>query len=101
MSEFSSMSIQRCGILLWLWMCSLTPLVWGQAGSGEITGQVFDNSRAAIESAKVTATNADTGEIRSTLAASGGVYAFSSLEPGSYRLQVEATGFRSQARSEI
>ena len=79
----------------------LTSIVWGQAGTGEITGQVFDNSGAAVEKAGITVTNEATGQAHSTLSASGGVYAFPALEPGSYAVQVTAPQFRSHTQAGI
>src|SRR5262249_24391316 len=90
-----------CTLLVSLSILLLNSVVWGQAGSGEITGQVFDNSGAAVENARVNVTNEATGQSHSTLSASAGVYVFSALDPGNYVLRVEGAQFRPYAQAGI
>src|SRR5581483_2782199 len=52
-----------------------------QIGQANLRGVVTDNSGAAIPGAKVTITNAATGESRSVLTAEGGSYVISTLDP--------------------
>src|SRR5215471_1450938 len=88
-------------LLLSLSVFVLNSVAWGQAGSGEITGQAFDNSGAAIEGAKITVTNEATGQVNSTFSASAGVYAFSALAPGNYAVRVEAPQFAQHTQTGI
>src|SRR5215469_4911622 len=88
-------------LLLSLSVFVLNSVAWGQAGSGEITGQIFDNSGAAIQNARITVTNEANGHPYSTLSASGGVYAFSGLDPGDYGIRVEAPQFAQHTQTGI
>ena len=64
-----------------------------QSTFGSITGTVTDKSSAAVPAAKIVVTNVATGVIRRATAGTDGVYTVNDLLPGSYRLQVDATGF--------
>jgi hypothetical protein len=64
------------------------------AGTGALTGTVTDSSGAVIPSVAVTATNTDTGQERTATTNAAGVYTFSLLPPGTYRVKFGAPGFR-------
>ncbi len=66
---------------------------WGQATTS-LRGAVTDPSGAAIPGAKVTIVNPSTGVTRSATTAGDGTYVFAQLLPGTYVLNVEATGFQ-------
>jgi len=66
----------------------------GQTPLGTVTGLATDGSGRAIAGASVALTNNDTGVKWSAATNSTGVYAFSSLPPGTYRLGAAAKGFR-------
>lgn len=70
-----------------------TAAAYGQTSS-TLSGTVFDPSKSVVSGAKVTATNNGTGVTRSTTSASSGYYTFPNLEPGSYSVRVEASGFQ-------
>jgi hypothetical protein len=61
--------------------------------SGEITGEVKDQSGAVAPNAAVAATNTATNVSRSTLTNASGVYSFPDLTPGRYQVKVAARGF--------
>ena len=85
-------SISAC--LLTLFLC--VSVVHGQtAGTGAITGTVIDASGAAVANASVTATNKGTNQQREEKTGPDGVYTFSLLPPGDYRLKFTAPGFKS------
>src|SRR5262245_34899538 len=65
-----------------------------EIGGGTLNGSVTDSSGAAIANAKVTATQTATGLARTTQSSAVGVYNLSSLTPGVYDIQVEASGFK-------
>jgi hypothetical protein len=69
-----------------------------QETAGRIVGTVTDPSGSVIPRAKVTVTNADTSEIRSTLTGDDGTYQVLLLPVGAYRVSGEAPGFH---RTEI
>jgi len=63
-------------------------------GTGALTGTVKDPSGAVIPNATVTATSVDTGQTRTTMTGGDGVYHFSLLPPGNYRIRIESSGFK-------
>jgi hypothetical protein len=65
------------------------------AGTGAITGTVTDSSGGAVAGATVTATNLGTNQARDEKTGADGVYKFSLLTPGNYKLKISATGFKS------
>lgn len=68
---------------------------------GEITGQVTDASGALVAGARVAITNVNTNASRSAVTTDAGVYAFPSLQPGTYNVHVEKAGFKSAASSQV
>ncbi len=73
----------------------------GQAGSGDITGEVRDVSGGLVAGAKVTLTRTETREMYPTVSTGGGVYSFSSVKPGTYSVSAEAVGFKKVVREGI
>src|SRR6266852_6241065 len=76
--------------------CPLSPA----QGLGSIVGTVTDPSSAAVASAKITATQADTGVTREATSNSDGYYVIPSLAPAKYVVTVRMSGF-SDERDEI
>ncbi len=75
--------------------------VMAQSGNGTIDGRVFDESRAAVPSAVVTAHNEATGLSRSATVSSTGTFRIGPLPAGRYEVSVALTGFATQVRSAI
>ncbi len=73
---------------------------WAQ-GVSSLRGLVTDPQKAAIAVAKVTLTDSDTGQSRSTVTDTSGQYQFSQLRPGKYSLTVESPGFGKAELKEI
>src|SRR5437588_10256375 len=74
---------------------SLGVLAWAQAVStSQINGTVQDASGAVLPGAEITATQTDTGAIRTTVSNETGSYVLPSLPVGPYRLEVSLPGFR-------
>jgi len=71
-----------------------TGLARAQSTFGEIRGVITDASGAVVNTAKVTARNAGTGETRMGQTDAAGNYAFVNLDAGSYDVTVENAGFR-------
>src|SRR5437660_9344503 len=69
--------------------------------TGTLRGQILDPSGAAVPDAKVTATNQETGVSVTITATSAGTYSFPSLIPGSYKVSVEAKGFKNFLKTEV
>ena len=74
-----------------------TLLSFGQAGvsTGSIQGIVTDPSGAVVPGATVEIRNEATGQVVSTRANDAGLYTSGALLPGSYRVRVSNTGFKS------
>lgn len=66
-----------------------------------VVGHVADPSGAAIVGAKITATNAGTAVAASTVTTGDGNFTLPFLQPGSYNVTVEATGFASGVRRDV
>ena len=73
---------------------SLLPLVALAQDTGQMTGTVHDPSGASIANAKVTVSSPDRGITRVTNTNTDGDYLVGGLPPGSYNLEVSASGFR-------
>jgi len=62
-------------------------------GLGSLAGRVTDPSGAAVASAKVIATQEGTTYLRTAVTDAEGLYVIPSLQPSTYNLTVEASGF--------
>lgn len=89
------------GVGVWLLACALLFAlpVWSQTTG--FTGTVTDQSGAVIPGAKVTITNESTRAVRSTTTAADGGFIFTQLDPGRYKLEVAAQGFKTAVREHI
>lgn len=80
-------------LLLWLAIALVLPAP-AQTSKALISGIVTDNSGAAIVNAKVTITDVQRNQDFTASTNSSGVYRVIELTPSTYRLTVEAAGFR-------
>ncbi|HEX7177387.1 MAG TPA: TonB-dependent receptor [Pyrinomonadaceae bacterium] len=71
------------------------------ANTGVITGTVQNEKGEVVPGATVRAINVGTNATRETQTSDEGVYEISQLVPGTYRLEVEATGFAKQVQSDV
>ena len=69
--------------------------------SGDIIATVTDQTGAVVANATVTLTNEGTGAVQKAVTSAQGTYRFSLLPPGSYSLNVSATGFATTERKGI
>jgi hypothetical protein len=74
---------------------------WAQATFGSFVGTVSDASGAVVAACKITVTNVDTAAQRMTQTDASGNYAVLNLEPGRYRILMEAAGFTSEEVTEL
>jgi hypothetical protein len=87
--------ITRTVVLLALLV--LAPLSFlAQVTKGSISGTVVDASGAVISEASLKATNTETGVIYQAVTEKSGLFRFSLIPPGSYRLEIAKTGFETK-----
>jgi hypothetical protein len=92
--------IARVGGLTVL-VAGLTSYAFAQAGRSGINGVVFDQGKAVLPGATVTATNEATGLARETVTGPDGRFIISTLTPGNYTVSVELQGFQMQRREQL
>jgi len=78
-------------------LCSAGPSL-AQVDAGSISGVVTDASGGAITGASVTLSNEGTGAELTTTTGSDGVYKFSPVRIGSYKITVSIQGFQTMAQ---
>src|SRR5580700_9513293 len=66
-----------------------------------LEGTVTDKSGAVVAGATVTITDQATGVSHSAVTGAAGFYRITELPPGNYKVDVEATGFKKNTRSDI
>ena len=71
--------------------------VQSDVANSTLKGKVTDQLDAAVSGATVTVINAERGVVRSVKTDGDGAYQVPLLQPGTYDLRVEASGFQSQA----
>jgi len=69
--------------------------------AGTIAGRVIDQAGAVVVNATATATNTGTGIVRTTVTNSDGLYTFAALQPGTYNVKIEMTGFAVSTKSGV
>src|SRR5579859_2939443 len=79
---------------------SVIPLQ-AQVDTGSITGTVTDPSGAVVSGAKVTLTNEGTAASLTTTTGSDGLYRFSPVRIGNYKIDVAAGGFKTASETHI
>ena len=79
----------------------MSTFVWAQLYTGSVTGTVTDPSSAVIQNARVQMVDEQKGYSFTTQTDAAGRYLFRSVQPGTYRLSVEAQGFQTQDQAGI
>ncbi len=88
-------SIPKWSLLLLLLLAvASSPYVLGQLGASTIRGTITDPSGAAVAGATVTITNLETNLSRKLTTNATGGYSFDLIPPGTYKVEIEAKGFR-------
>ncbi len=83
-------------------LCLLPALASGQGETtSAIAGVVLDQSKAGVPDAVVTVRNTENGLKRSVKTDPAGRFTFPQLQPGVYRVSVEADGFATQQQDSV
>jgi hypothetical protein len=77
------------------------PAAWAQVDQGAVTGLVLDSTGAVVPGAVVTLTDTDTNLQLSRKANESGVYVFSPVKIGNYKLSASAPGFQKTDRENL
>src|SRR5579864_8973185 len=76
------------------------PGLFSQTTAG-LTGALTDSSGAVMPGVKVTLVNTETGAQREVVTNDSGIYGFTALPPGVYKLTFQQTGFAQETREGI
>lgn len=79
---------------LLLFLFALNSSSFAQGTTSRVTGNVTDNTGAAVSGATVTLTNEGTNTSLTTQTSDSGVYTFDLVQPGNYTVTVERQGFK-------
>ena len=85
-----------CGLLLLLCGGALA-----QSGTSSVRGTVTDPQGGVVAGATVTLTSAEKNFTRTQTTSEDGNYTFTSIPPGTYRVEVEAAGFKKTALTDV
>ncbi len=80
-------------VCIWTLAASVSRLS-GQVATGRITGRVTDSAGAVVAGATVTITNDATSVAQTVRSSASGDYVFEAVNPGTYTLKAEASGFQ-------
>ena len=80
---------------------ALTVSAIAQVQNGQFTGTVTDPTGAAIANAKVTVTNTATALHLTATTNSSGNYTVKEVPPGTYKIVVEASGFKTNEANDV
>ena len=77
------------------------PLLYAQSTSASLTGRVLDPSKAVVVGADVVAINLDTNARYGGRTNQSGIYYIANLSPGTYRIEVNKTSFKTDIQTGI
>ena len=72
-----------------------------QGTNATLSGTVVDPSGARVVGAQIAAENTRTGVALTGVTNEAGVYSFSGVQPGTYRMTAEAAGFRKYVLNDV
>ena len=74
---------------------------FGQVLKGSISGTAVDQQGAVVSGAQVKATNVATGNVLTTTTDNSGLFRFSLIQAGNYKIEVSAQGFKTAQQNDI
>ena len=89
-----SSPVRRLAFLVLVVMSLVAPSLQGQLTTGSLSGTVRDSSGALVPGAKINLLNEATSDGRATVSNSAGYFTFAAVQPGTYTVRVEASGFQ-------
>jgi carboxypeptidase family protein len=95
--------MKKMALLLIVMLTARVELVFPQASvsTSELRGQITDQNGAAVAGAIVIVTDVNKGTTRQVTSNEDGLYVILALQPSTYNLRVEATGFGAKTVNEI
>ena len=91
--------VQR--VLVFLFVLVLTASTGWAQSTGELAGRVTDESGAVLPGVTITATQTDTGFVRTVATDGAGAWVMPNMPTGPYRLEVSLQGFRTYVQTGI
>lgn len=86
------MVCKSCFLLLLVFLAANS--AFAQLETATVSGQIVDPSGLSVTGAQVKLVDIDRGTSAATATTNSGLYTFSSVRPGRYRMEVAATGFK-------
>ena len=97
----SSASHVGAAVMLALTLLFVPMFLHAQETRARVTGKVLDSSKAPIQGAAVTVTDAARGTTVSVTTSSEGLFQVNYLLPGTYQVTVEASGFKKHVQDKV
>jgi hypothetical protein len=91
----------RMAVSIFLGACLAATPAAAQVLYGSIVGSITDPTSAVVPNATVSATNKETGQVRTASTNTQGAYTFVAVQPGTYEIKVNAPGFKSAASENV
>ena len=88
-------------LLAIVWSVAIAPIASAQTAGGTLVGTVKDKDGSALPGVTITATNAETGLVRTSVSGEDGKFSLPSLPIGTYTVQAELSGFATVTVEEV
>jgi hypothetical protein len=88
--------------LLVVLLACVASTAYAQQVSGSISGVVHDAQGAVVPGAKITLINQDQGTVAQVMSTTAeGTFVFTPLQPATYMIVIESSGFKKYSRKDI
>ncbi len=75
--------------------------LWGQSVGGTLSGRITSADGNPVPNAAITVTNAQTSASQKALTGTDGTFSISALPPGTYKVDVESSGYKRTSQQNI